>query len=306
MNLFELRAAYQSGKIAKQQYIDEMHRLHAALFEYAAYVRGTDIAEITITADGVVMTTKAAGVKLGCAPADKRTVPVEILNFGTYEQKELDMMGRLMGEDYTVWDIGANIGWYSINLAKAFPRSRVLAFEPIPATYQQLQRNIELNQAANVDALNFGFSNQAGELTFYFYPECSGNASTANLTGNAAAQTLSCPVKTMDDFAATSGLKMDFIKCDVEGAELFVFQGGTQAIGRHQPVIFAEMLRKWSAKFNYHPNQIIELLAGIGYRCFVAEGSKLSAFSVMDENTVETNFFFLHKVRHASQIKALA
>jgi FkbM family methyltransferase len=305
MTLFELRAAYQSGKIAKQQYIDEMHRLHAALFEYVAYLRETDIAEISITAEGVVMTTKAAGVKLVCDPADKRIIPVEILNFGTYERKELDMMGRLMGENYTVWDIGANVGWYSINLAKAFPGSRILAFEPIPATYRQLQRNIELNQVGNVDALNFGFSNRAGMLTFYFYPACSGNASTANLTGNAAAQPLSCPVKTVDDFEAASGLKMDFIKCDVEGAELFVFQGGTQAIARHQPVIFAEMLRKWSAKFNYYPNQIIELLAGIGYRCFVAEGSKLRDFSIMDENTVETNFFFLHTVRHVSQIKAL-
>jgi FkbM family methyltransferase len=305
VSLFERRAAYQSGKISKQHYIEEMHHLHAALFEYAAYLRDTDIAEITITAEGVVMRTKAVGIKLLCDPADKRIIPVELLNFGTYEQKELDMMGRLMGENYTVWDIGANVGWYSINLAKAFPGSRVLAFEPIPATYRQLQRNVELNQVNNLEVHNFGFSNCAGTLTFYFYPECSGNASTANLTGNAAAQALSCPVKTVDDFAAASGLKMDFVKCDVEGAELFVFQGGTEAIARHQPVIFTEMLRKWSAKFNYHPNQIIELLAGIGYRCFVAEASKLRDFSVMDENTVETNFFFLHTVKHAPLIKAL-
>ena len=189
MSLFELKAAYQSGKLAKQQYIDEMHRLHAALFEYAAYLRDTDIAEITIIAQEVVMTTKVAGVRLCCDPADKRTVPVEILNFGTYEQKELDMMGRLMGDDFTVWDVGANIGWYSINLAKAFPGSRILAFEPIPATYRQLQRNIELNQVRNVEALNFGFSNQAGTSTFCSYPECSGNASAVNLTtSNAMAQ----------------------------------------------------------------------------------------------------------------------
>lgn len=56
------------------------------------------------------------------------------------------------------------------------------------------------------------------------------------------------------------------------------------------------MLRKWSAKFNYHPNDIIQLLAGIGYRCFTAQNDKLVPFSRMDENTTETNFFFLpHK-----------
>jgi hypothetical protein len=111
-------------------------------------------------------------------------------------------------------------------------------------------------------------------------------------------------VRTIDEFSAEKGLKVDFIKCDVEGAELFVFQGGVKTISRDKPVIFTEMVRKWSAKFNYHPNQIIELLRGIGYRCFRAEGNALVEFPVMDENTAETNFFFLHALKHAGLIEA--
>ena len=85
---------------------------------------------------------------------------------------------------------------------------------------------------------------------------------------------------------------MDFIKCDVEGAELFVFQGGVATIRTQQPVIFTEMLRKWSAAFGYHPNDIIALLADAGYHCFTVHDGRLTPFLTMDETTVETNFFF--------------
>jgi hypothetical protein len=60
-----------------------------------------------------------------------------------------------------------------------------------------------------------------------------------------------------------------------------------------------EMLRKWAAGFGYHPNDIIDLFAGLGYKCF---DSTLKPFGRMDEATTETNFFFLHPDTHAAHI----
>lgn len=54
------------------------------------------------------------------------------------------------------------------------------------------------------------------------------------------------------------------------------------------------MLRKWSAKFGYHPNDIIDLFASVGYKCFVIKEDKLRKFARVDEETVGTNYFFLH------------
>ena len=101
-------------------------------------------------------------------------------------------------------------------------------------------------------------------------------------------------------------MSVDFIKCDVEGAELFVYQGGIESIQKNQPIIFTEMLRKWSAKFNYNPNEIIDLLFGLGYRCFIAKADQLVEFFRMDDNTIETNFFFLHSDNHSALIESLA
>jgi hypothetical protein len=71
-------------------------------------------------------------------------------------------------------------------------------------------------------------------------------------------------------------------------------------IARTRPVLFIEMLRKWSAKFGYHPNDIITLLKDIGYECFSVEGGgRMERFASMEESTVATNFIFLHKEKHA-------
>ena len=62
------------------------------------------------------------------------------------------------------------------------------------------------------------------------------------------------------------------------------------------------MLRKWSAKFNYHPNDIIDLFKNLGYHCYSLNEGKLIQFYTMNEDTIETNFFFLHKDYHSEQI----
>lgn len=100
-------------------------------------------------------------------------------------------------------------------------------------------------------------------------------------------------------------LHVDFIKCDVEGAELLAFQGAKETLQRDKPIVFTEMLRKWAAKFNYHPNEIIMLFSTFGYRCFYADGEALKELLVMTDETLETNFFFLHCEKHEQVINKL-
>lgn len=305
MSLFDLKVQFQAGALNKSAYIAAMHRLHERLFEYAEFLSTTDIARIEITDGAVVMTSRQTGIKMICDPLDWRMAPIEILNFGVYEQAEWGVMSQLIPPGAIVFDIGANIGWYSMNIARQTPATQVHAFEPLPPTYDYLARNVALNQLTNIHLHNFGLSHRAGQLTFYFYPEGSVNASAADLGDSPNKQAVTCEVKTLDGFIADTGLTVDFIKCDVEGAELFVFQGGLTTLQRQQPVIFTEMLRKWSAAFSYHPNDIITLLSRIGYRCFTVHDGFLIPFERMDETTVETNFFFLHPDRHQAAIAAL-
>lgn len=305
MTLRELKSNFKKGGIAKADYINSMHELHKTLFEYADFIKGTDIKLIEISDDSVIMTTRMNDIKMICDKDDKRIAPIEILNFDYYEEEDFEMIMRLIDDGSTVFDIGGNIGWYSINIAKSKKDVKVLTFEPIPKTFNYLIRNLAINNIANVQPFNFGFSNKEQELTFYYYPEGSGNASSANLSEGADVEKIVCQVKKLDDFVESSDLTIDFIKCDVEGAELFVFQGGVESIRKDKPVIFAELLRKWAGKFNYHPNEVIDFLKDMGYRCFIVKDNRLVEFFTVDEQTIETNFFFLHAEKHKEKIKNL-
>lgn len=304
MKIKEIRRQYLEGQISKPDYIRGMYeRHHAQLFDYANHLSETNVAKIEISDGKVIMTSRDHQVKLICPPGDFRVVPLETLNFLEYEPSDFRMMMHLTSGARCVLDVGANMGWYAINIAKVHPACTVHAFEPIPATFNMLTSNIELNHLANVIPHNFGLSDADKDLTFFFYPEGSGNASSANLSEREDAQQIDCHVKTMDEIAVLYNLpQVDFIKCDVEGAELMAIKGGINLITKSKPIIFCEMLRKWSAKFGYHPNEIIELLNRLDYKCYTAENEKLNEFQTMDDNTIATNFFFLHVQKHAALI----
>ncbi len=294
--LNELENTFLEGNIDKKDYIDRMYQYHDFLFQYSDFIKQRDISKIEITDSSVMMTTRDAGIKLMCQRYDQRIAAIETLNFKKYEADEYEMIMKLVKDGDTVFDIGGNIGYYSIALEKSKSNLDIHAFEPIPKTYEYFVANKHLN-GCTAKIYNFGLSNENKDLTFFFYKEGSGNASSALMDDTRETETITCTVTKLDDFIIKNNIKkLDFIKCDVEGAELFVFQGGIETIKKHKPIIFTEILRKWSAKFNYHPNDIINLLAEIGYECFVNRDGNLQKIGFVDDNTVETNFFFICKV----------
>lgn len=300
--LSDVKSDYVSGVINKQQYISEMHNIHECLFEYAKFIKNTDISKIEILDDSVIMTSRGAGVKMICDKDDFRIAPIEIINFGNYECDDFRMVLNLIRDGFTVFDVGANFGWYSFNIAKSNCNGKIYSFEPIPKTFNYLKSNLALNDIHNVGIFNFGFSNEEADRDFYYYKSGSGNASLVNLAKIDQIEEVRCKVKKMDDFIEDSSINLDFIKCDVEGAELLVFQGGIKSIEKYRPIIFTEILRKWSKIFKYHPNEIVELLSKIGYSCFVVSKGKLIKITEINDDTMETNFFFLHDEKHSKQV----
>ena len=302
MNLNKLKDAYKEGLIEKHQYIREMHSVHQILFEYTELIKGTDLKSIEITDGSVIVTTRREGLKLTTNPTDKRIPPFEILNFDSVEYPDYDMVLNLVEDGMTIFDIGANVGWYTLSLAKRYPQAHIYAFEPVRKTYTDLVDHIRMNGIINATTFNFGFSDEEGTVDFYYYPEDSGNASMTNVSGYTNVEKISGQVWKMDRFVHENNTHPDFIKCDVEGAELLVFSGGLKTIERDKPIIFTELLRIWSAKFGYHPDEVIRLLKSVGYRCFSAEGNNLREFFVITERTIEKTFFFLHAQKHKELI----
>ncbi len=305
MNILELRRQYEAGALTKHELIRLAQSFHSGLFDYVSYLRDTNVRRIEITEEGVVFELGDPPVRMHCPPGDERHAAVETLNLRSYEAAEFAMVCRLFEDGKTFFDVGANAGFYSLGMASRFPCASVHSFEPIPASYRQICRNVALNRFSNITAHNIGFSDRAGELTFYYDPSVSVATSSAHPGPGCNAEEIVCRVETLDNFVTASECEPDFIKCDVEGAELFVFRGGRRVLERQRPIVFTEMLRKWARRFGYHPNDIIALFAGLGYRCFSILDENLRPVPEVNEATVETNFFFLDERKHAPLLDRL-
>lgn len=293
-----LKAAYSNCIIPKPDFIEQAHsRYHSLLLQYAKDIESTDIKSIQICDGRVVMTTRIDQISLIVDPCDHRTAPIEALNFNQYEPAESSIIRTFAPHIDTMLDIGANIGWYSLLVSANNPHASIHAFEPILATFNRLSENCNLNLAHSIKCHHFGFSSEIGSFPFYFYPEGSGNASIRNLSNREDAHVIECQLRTLSDFCEglPQNSSVDFIKCDVEGNELFVFQGACSILQQYKPILLVELLRKWCAPFGYHPNEVLRLMFDIGYNAFgVTANGALASIESIDDATAETNFFFVH------------
>lgn len=311
MDINSVKSEYKNNKLNKAEFALKMHEFHKVLFDFSTALANTEIAKIEIEDGHVIFTSREtgfhpAGVKFYVDTVDKRVTPLEAFNFDQYEQADSEMLYKLVNDGDTIFDIGANIGWYSNHLSKKLPLASIYSFEPIPDTFAQLRSNTQLNKSGNVTLNNFAFSDKIQVLPFYYSPTITGASSSVNITENSTMVKLECQANTIDNFIEENNIsKLDFIKCDVEGAEFMVYKGGIASIEKYKPIVFSEMLRKWSAKFNYHPNDIISLFCNWGYNCYTTRKGKLELVPEVTDETIETNFFFLHPEKHAAKINSL-
>jgi FkbM family methyltransferase len=135
------------------------------------------------------------------------------------------------GKGDIIIDAGAFIGLFTLYAAKlAGDSGKVYAFEPDRANYQELIRNIELNSLSNVVAMNTGLWSSRQDLTFF-----SNGVYSSFLEGQTSSNNASkCGVTTIDDFLnGISASKVDFIKMDIEGAELDAIRGAEKTLKRY-------------------------------------------------------------------------
>jgi FkbM family methyltransferase len=307
--LKENKSAFLAKKLEKLEYMGRMYEGHKILYEYADYIKTSKVADITIKDGEVYFTFLSNGlqIKMTCLPYDVTSVPFTFLDFGDYDQAETKFLFSLVRDGTVALDIGANLGWHTLHWLKKAKNVKVFAFEPLPETFHKLAANLALNGLPTSGAFNYGLADVNAERDFFFDTERCGASALVNLRGTDKAVNVPCRVKRLDDVFPTLGVdRLDLIKCDVEGAEKLVLEGGLETIKKYRPVIFAEMLRKWAKKYDYHPNDIIGLLAGLDYDCYMLNQGDLQRIERVTEETEETNYVFLDKKRQTESPRRLA
>ena len=161
-----------------------------------------------------------------------------------FEPNTVSMFALLSDKESCVLDVGANIGLTALAFSQICRCGQIVAFEPVPRTFQYLRQNVSESGVQNVKIFNFALGSSEGSALMQGHPSnfaCSFIADNYTIPADDHfAQRV--PVKRLDDIFSDLSLdRVDFMKVDVEGFELEVFAGGRETLNIYKPIVFLEM-----------------------------------------------------------------
>lgn len=212
----------------------------------------------------------------------------------TFEVAEHHFVERFLQPGMTALDIGANQGYYTLLASrKVGPQGKVLAFEPSTREIHRLKLHLRINRCKNVHVISSALGAAAGtEKLHVVLGSDSGCNSLRPPNVEQPTSLLSVPVQQLDEVLRARGVtRVDFIKLDVEGAELSVLQGARELLTHlPRPIILIEVQDLRTQPWGYPAREIISYLSTLGFEWFAPKAyGKIEKIAVNDL-TYDGNF----------------
>ncbi len=207
---------------------------------------------------------------------------------GGFETVEHSFAEHFVRAGMTVLDIGAHHGYYTLLFSgKVGAEGKVVAFEPSPRERQRLALHLRINRCKNVAMEDCALSEAEGMEQLYLADTIeSGCNSLRKPAVSARTKLVSVRTRCLDHVLRERGIeRVDFIKLDVEGAELSVLKGAAELLRRRpRPVILAEVEDIRTKPWGYPARDIVICLANLGYRWFTPQaGGRAEETNVTQE-----------------------
>ena len=184
---------------------------------------------------------------------------------GIYEPFETEVIKKTVNKGDVVLDIGANIGYYTLIIARIVGENgKVYAFEPEPTNFSLLKKNIEINGYKNVELIQKAVSNKTEKIKLYLSQD---NYGDHRIYDSAEAR-LSVEVESvrLDDFFTNYNGAINFIKMDIQGAEWAAVQGMSNLLRKQKDVkIITEFWPIGLKRFGIEPIEYLKLLLNLGF-----------------------------------------
>lgn len=177
------------------------------------------------------------------------------------EEKQTNEFIKHLKHNSIVFDIGANVGYYTLLAAKHLDsEGKVFAFEPAVRNLSYLYRHLNINKITNVFVLPLACSDRNSIEVFSFDRDASwGHLEKKEANKIEPLSSTFVHTITIDKFVESVSIIPDIMKIDVEGAELLVLNGAIDTLQRYKPKIFLSI----------HTNQLefecLEYLKRLGY-----------------------------------------
>ncbi len=212
--------------------------------------------------------------------------------------------------------VGASDGRHSYVMTQVAPKARIYAFEPSAFAFEVLKVGIAWHGIGRqVTAVHAAVADKPGELLLVTPKKTSGRMGRAYAyvaetppngqvrpdledTGMDIQPT---PVVTLDSYCAEHGVdRVDFIRMDIEGAELKALMGSLAILDRDLPHVLLEIHPDMlQARFGASGDAVLDLFRDRGYRMFALNGDRLEERTTLVEGAPWKDYFFIHPNRAA-------
>jgi FkbM family methyltransferase len=209
------------------------------------------------------------GLKLYLDPNDRVITPT-IVMYGAWEGGETDWFLRTVKPGDTIVDAGANIGYYTvIGSRQVGEKGKVYAFEPDPANFALLEKNVRLNGLTNVVLERKALSNRKGTLKLFIAEQNKGDHRIYQPKGESR-PSVEVEAVRLDEYFRDQRRGFDFIKIDTQGAEGLILEGMTGLLQAKSdgPTIFMEFWPHGLKGMGTDAGDLLKTLQSYNYKLY--------------------------------------
>ena len=200
---------------------------------------------------------------------------------GSYEYEKRILFEKNVSKSSVVYDIGAHVGFYTLLASDLVGKNgKVIAFEPVPQNLKYLKKHLEINRCTNVIVIEAAVSDKSGISFFDEGP----NSSVGHLSEDNSSLTVE--TVSIDELIMRGEIPPpNYVKIDIEGAELLALKGAKSTFRTYSPNIF---LATHSHRVHNVHIDCINYLASLGYKLKPLQGNDLyttrEIFAYKDDN----------------------
>jgi FkbM family methyltransferase len=213
---------------------------------------------------------------------------------GGYEKDSVKKLNELLPQGGVFFDLGANIGMYSLNLCRK--AKAVFAFEATKRTYDKLNKTIEGNGIKNIHlSFNAVDDKDDKEVSIFFGDGASGTENNgANSMHKGREEANKVRTIRLDTYIEREGISnIDIIKIDIEGNELYALRGGIESIKKFRPIIFCEINPRLNVQAGYSAKELWDfIIKELRYEARVLSWNHFRKISRSKATSGENVFFF--------------
>jgi FkbM family methyltransferase len=190
-----------------------------------------------------------------------------------FEKHEVEFILRVLEPGMIFFDVGANVGLFTVSAAKKIGGKGVFAFEPCSSTNGLLKQNIQLNHLADVNIAQIALGESIGDGVLQVNARGKDGLNTLGKASHPESKVVGLEnvrITTVDVFMKDHNIpRVDVMKVDIEGAELMMFRGARDLLEREDAPLILYESGFLTKGFGYHPVEILWLLDSCGYTLFV-------------------------------------